>query len=189
MTEIPHDCIVISPVGDIDSDIVDRIAAEIRRLFPFPVVIAPLLADVTFAYDENRDQYLSTKILDHLSESIPEPALKLIAVVDVDLFIPILTHVFGEAQLGGRICVVSIHRLKENLGALGRNPAYHCRIIKEAVHELGHCFNLLHCREPSCIMNYCRSVQDVDRRSEHLCRYCRVLMEDELKRLGKRTYP
>ena len=184
MTEIPHDTIVISPVGDINTDILDSVGKEIERLFHFPTTNAPVLSDVAFAYDENRDQYHSTRILEKLSECTPANALKLIAIVDVDLFIPILTHVFGEAQLGGRTCVISLFRLKEDLDPAENNPAYLCRIIKEAVHELGHCFNLRHCRDPACIMNYCRSIQDVDRRSEQLCRYCRVMVEDEMKRLG-----
>jgi len=185
LTSIPNNSIVISPVGNIDPDIVERIGKEIKRVFHFPAVIAPVLSDVVFAYDENRDQYHSTKILDRLSERMPENALKLIAVVDVDLFIPILTHVFGEAKLGGRTCVISLHRLKEDLAFTAHNPTYHYRIIKEAVHEFGHCFNLRHCRDHTCIMNYCRSIQDVDRRSDQLCRYCRVLLGDEMKRLGK----
>ena len=177
MTEIPHDCIVISPVGDIDSDIVDRIAAEIRRLFPFPVVIAPLLADVTFAYDENRDQYLSTKILDHLSESIPEPALKLIAVVDVDLFIPILTYIFGQAIYRGNAGVVSLFRLKNELYGLEKDMNLLSeRFRKEIIHELGHNFGLTHCVNPSCVMRSSTYIEDVDQKQPHFCLKCRSIL-------------
>ncbi len=49
--------------------------------------------------------------------------------------------------------------------------AFRERMVKEALHELGHTFKLLHCKDPQCIMHYCRSLRDVDRKSDHLCRY------------------
>jgi archaemetzincin len=114
----------------------------------------------------------------------PDGALKIIAITQVDLFIPILTHVYGEAQLGGKAAIISTYHLQEGLDAAATNPAMHCRLGKEAVHELGHTFTLRHCPERTCIMHYCRSIQDVDRKSNHLCRHCRVLLQDELSKLG-----
>ena len=54
-----------------------------------------------------------------------------------------------------------------------------------AVHELGHTFTLRHCPDRTCIMHYCRNEEDVDRKSDELCRYCKVMLEDEIKRLKK----
>ncbi len=56
-------------------------------------------------------------------------------------------------------------------------------MVKEAIHELGHTFKLRHCPDAACIMHYCRSEADVDRKSNDLCRYCRVMLNDELKRI------
>jgi archaemetzincin len=58
------------------------------------------------------------------------------------------------------------------------------RAAKEGVHELGHTFKLRHCPERSCIMHYCRKIDDVDRKAGQLCRHCRVLLTDEMKRLA-----
>ena len=54
---------------------------------------------------------------------------------------------------------------------------------QEAIHELGHTFNLRHCKEHTCLMHYCRDEHDVDQKSDQLCRYCKVLLNDEIKRL------
>ena len=129
-------------------------------------------------------QYHSTPILQVLADKTPAHALKVLGIVDMDLFIPILTHVYGEAQLGGRACIVSTHRLKEGLFPSGNPDAVTDRLVKEAIHELGHTFNLRHCRDTACIMHYCRTVRDVDRKSDDLCRYCRVLLDDEIRRLS-----
>jgi archaemetzincin len=63
---------------------------------------------------------------------------------------------------------------------------YEKRLVKEALHELGHTFNLRHCQDKSCIMHYCRNIRDVDRKSDQPCRYCKILLEDELKKLGEK---
>jgi archaemetzincin len=144
--------------------------------------------DYFFAFDPLRSQFLSTAILQELARAAPPDAIRVLAIVEVDLFIPILTHVYGEAQLGGKACIVSTYRLKDGLGPTAGHSAIEERSVKEALHELGHTFNLRHCKNKACIMHYCHTVRDVDRKENQLCRYCRILLEDELKRL-ERLFP
>lgn len=175
--------IVISPVGIRDIKLSERISTGIRQTFGCKTEIISLLHDVNFALDTGRNQYYSTMILEKLAELTPPDAVKVLAVVSVDLFIPILTHVYGEAQLGGTASIVSTHRLKNDPSKEDNSPLFLERIVKEAVHELGHTFNLRHCSEHTCIMHYCRTLKDVDRKSDQFCRYCGVLIGDELKKL------
>ena len=174
--------ILISPIGELDSDLIEAIAEEIERVFGYKTEIGSILEDLSFALDQNRQQYNSTLILDQLAAKIPANAVKLIAIAQVDLFIPILTHVYGEAQLGGAVCVVSTFRLNEGPSGVNILKKYNDRIVKEAIHELGHTFNLRHCPEQTCIMHYCRNEEDVDRKSDQLCRYCKIMLDDEIKR-------
>jgi archaemetzincin len=143
-----------------------------------------LLRNVDFAFDARREQYHSTAILQKLAARLPEDTRKILAITQVDLFIPILTYVYGEAQLGGAACVISTCRLndEESSGNPGNGNLAE-RIVKEAIHELGHTFNLRHCPEHTCIMHYCRNLDDVDRKLGQLCRHCTVLLEDEMKRI------
>ncbi|MBU1570039.1 MAG: archaemetzincin family Zn-dependent metalloprotease [Pseudomonadota bacterium] len=185
MNIYPEHSIVISPIGNFDPEITEPVQNEINRIFGFPALIIPILEDVDFALDSGRNQYHSTSILKQLEKSAPSFAMKVIAITKVDLFIPILTHVYGEAQLGGKACVVSTYRLKDQISAANPGVIFKQRIVKEAVHELGHTFNLRHCKEHACIMHYCRTELDVDRKSDQLCRYCKILLDDEIKRLRK----
>ncbi|MDJ0985025.1 MAG: archaemetzincin [Desulfobacterales bacterium] len=185
MTPLSPNTIVISPIGDFSPELLDRISAEIQRIYAFSTDVRSLLTDIEFAYHPNRKQYHSTPIIEELARNTPQGAIKVLALVQVDLFIPILTHVYGEAQLGGKACVVSTMRLNDGHRSLNTREPYLSRILKEAIHELGHTFKLRHCREHTCLMHYCRNEGDVDRKSDQLCRYCKVLLEDDIKRLVK----
>jgi archaemetzincin len=179
----PH-TILISPIGQFDPSLIEAVALGVQQVFGLNSTVCPLLSDLAFAFDLKRAQYHSTPILAKLAAAAPAWALKVLAVTQVDLFIPILTHVYGEAQLGGRACIVSFCRLNEGPSALNVAQIHVERLVKEAVHELGHTFKLRHCPSPSCLMHYCRSEADVDRKSDQLCRYCQVLLQDELRRAG-----
>ena len=183
MTSRNKHTILISPIGNLSTELVETVAREIQRAFGFATETGVILEDITFALDQNRQQYHSTMILDHMAAAMPAHCLRVLAITTVDLFIPILTHVYGEAQLGGAASIVSTYRLNESGSAMNITPRFLERIVKEAIHELGHTFNLRHCPEHTCIMHYCRSEDDVDRKSDDLCRYCKVMVDDEIKRL------
>ncbi len=177
--------IIISPIENFRPDLLKLIVREVHRFFGYRTKIKPLLQDVDFALDLDRQQHHSTIILERLASLAPTMAIKILAITKVDLFIPILTHVYGEAQLNGKACIVSTHRLNEGLGT-SVSEIFYQRVVKEAIHELGHTFNLRHCRDHTCNMHYCRGVKDVDRKSDQLCRYCLVLLNDAIKRPAKK---
>jgi len=180
----PEHSIVISPIGDLDESLIKQISTGTNQRFGYRTESISLLQDVDFALDPVRKQYNSTLILGKLADLAPNHAIKVLAVSKVDLFIPILTHVYGEAQLGGKSCIISTHRLREGLSPITAEDTFQNRVVKEAIHELGHTFNLRHCQDHSCGMHYCRTIKDVDRKLDHFCRYCKVLLEDEIKRPG-----
>ena len=175
--------IIISPIENIDSCDYQLLGQEIHRIFGFQTEIKSLLQNVNFAYDLKRDQYHSTAILEKLASKLPSGAIKIVAITNEDLFIPILTHVYGEAQLAGKACIVSTFRLQEGRSISTIGKKLENRIVKEVLHELGHTFDLRHCKDKTCITHYCRRIKDVDRKSDQLCRYCKILLEDELKKL------
>ena len=177
--------LVISPIGrlDVDRGFVEHLGKEIRAVFGYQTDIRPLLDEKDLWGQPVRKQDHSTPILETLAMISPPEAIRVLAITKVDLFIPILTHVNREAQLGGKACILSTHRFSE--GFAPGAEILRDRIFKEAIHELGHTFNLRHCRNASCVMHYCRGVREVDRKSNQFCRYCAVLLQDEMKRLAK----
>jgi archaemetzincin len=141
----------------------------------FGVTTRPLeLTGVDFAHDSARGQYASTAVLNMLARLCPEDAWKLLAVTTRDLFIPVLTFVFGQAQLAGRVGVVSLARLKQEFyGLPGNRDVFLERARKEALHEAGHLFGLVHCADASCAMSLSTGVRQIDIKQPSFCGSCR----------------
>ena len=132
------------------------------------------------SYEAGRNQYYSTKILKEMLKQVPEDAFKLLGVTDKDLCIPILTYVFGEAQLGGTAAVVSLARLRqEHYGAEPDRTLLLSRLRKESLHELGHTFGLIHCPSRDCVMYLSNTVVDVDLKGQTFCRACRMVVASQ----------
>ncbi len=148
---------------------------RLERVLDLPVRIERQPLDLARAYDSGRQQYNSSQILAQILEQAGPPTEKRIAVVGVDLFIPVLTFVFGEAQLGGSAAVVSLRRLGNPFYGLPRDDAVLLeRLAKEIVHELGHTLGLYHCRQFECVMRSSTYVEEIDLKREHFCPGCRA---------------
>jgi len=178
-----HAQILVTSIRNPPLSILEPVCEAVHQVFGIAAYSLSLLKDIEFAYHFSRNQYHSTAILEALDHAAPEDSLKILAIVEVDLFIPILTHVYGEAQMGGRAAMISTYRLEDGLPGKGSEKIFVHRVIKEALHELGHTFNLKHCPDQTCIMHYCRSIKDVDHKSSTFCRYCRIMLDEEIARL------
>jgi archaemetzincin len=147
----------------------DRLMATVRTLSSIPLPPE--------SFEARRNQYYSTRILKEMLGNVPGDALKLLGVTDKDLCIPILTYVFGEAQVGGTAAIVSLARLRqEHYGLAPDPPLLLERLRKESLHELGHTFGLFHCPSRECVMYLSNTVVDVDTRGRDFCAGCRTVV-------------
>jgi archaemetzincin len=151
----------------------ERVAAE----FGVPVREMEMPA-VDYAFDADRGQYGSIAVLETLLRLCPGDAGKLLAVTDRDLFVPVLTFVFGQAQLGGRTAVVSLARLRQEFYGLPPNREVLVgRAAKEALHETGHMFGLVHCAERSCAMSLATNIRQIDSKQAGFCAPCKARLK------------
>ena len=137
-----------------------------------------------FAYDAGRGAVrLDCRAGDCWCGCVPEDACKLLAVTERDLFIPVLTFVFGQAQLGGRAAVVSLARLRQEFYGLAPNrEVFLERALKEALHETGHMFGLVHCADRSCAMSLATNVRQIDMKRAAFCARCAARLERQDRR-------
>lgn len=169
----------IVPLHPTSPELIGSIVHPIRAIFQTEVTVEPEMKSVVDrVLDESRGQYNSTEIIVELLRMYPSVNAKIAGITSVDLFVPVLTYVFGEAQLDGPACVVSTYRLDDSIYGLPSDPStFFERSLKEMVHELGHTYGLLHCRNYNCSMHASTTAEDIDLKGAGLCEEC-------LKQLG-----
>lgn len=172
--------IQLIPFGSIPVDILTGLSTGLSKEFSSPCDVLPPEPDPEFAFNLSRQQYLSTEILALLTRRTMPEDWRILGVTLFDLYIPILTFVFGEAQLKGQCAVVSTHRLHQEFYGLPADPALlRDRLLKEAIHELGHTMTLSHCEDYQCVMSPSHGVEWIDLKSSHFCSACRSAITNQ----------
>ena len=170
--------------GTVDPALLAGVRAHVQGVFRFPARLEVPAGRPEEAFDAQRKQYSSHRILLWLAANRPRGTARLIGLTDADLFIPVLTFVFGEAQLKGPVAVVSTARLV-GAGLPGEAARLPIRLRTEVIHELGHTFGLLHCASPRCAMARSASLRDVDAKHPDLCETCRALFLENVDEIGE----
>ncbi len=171
--------IILISCGYFEPEITERIKDDISSVFNYPVFYKHCTMDISSFYNPGRRQYDANKILTTISENSPQGYIKTVGLLRVDLFIPILTYIFGQASLNGNIAIASLYRLRNELYGLAiDNELLLERFSKVVVHELGHTFGLIHCHDPFCIMRSSTYVEDLDQKDKYLCHVCSEEMKN-----------
>ena len=171
------------PVGNVEISILGWLALALKDGLTAACRVHPVPVDPSEAYHPVRQQYHSTAILAKLLQQHEgDWGGKILGVADLDLFIPILTFVFGEAQLNNRAAVVSVHRLRQEFYGLPSDERlFYQRCEKEALHELGHTCGLVHCQQFDCLMHFSNSIEQIDLKSNVFCESCGGLLAKKTK--------
>lgn len=180
----------VTHTRDVDDDVLTALEMWLWHTFGFEIRRMAPFAEPVYALDAKRQQYSSSMILQELLEACPANAVKLLAVTEKDLFIPMLSFVYGLAQLNGRVAVISLARLRQEFYGFTENrPLLLARTMKEAVHELGHTFGLVHCLDKSCAMSLSTNIRQVDGKSDKFCSDCNFLLQENIKLMRRQTAP
>jgi archaemetzincin len=170
--------ICIAPVNFSNKELLQRVLGELKKILLVDIKIVDLNLDLKKAYSSDRRQYYSTQIIADALTHTDHLQGKVVILVDFDLYIPVFTYVFGEAQLNGKHSIVSLCRLHEEFYT-GRtdDELLFERTIKEILHELGHNFGLLHCSNWECVMHASAEIEEVDIKGRVYCENCRRTLQ------------
>jgi len=159
--------------GQFETAFLSNIADSISNEYTLPVFIEEDYIELSRFYDPGRRQYDANKLLKEIDSNSSSESAITVGLFRVDLFIPILTYIFGQAFLNGRTGIASIYRLKNELyGMEPNNNLLLERFKKVIVHEIGHMFGLKHCHTPSCVMLSSTYMEDIDLKNLSMCSKC-----------------
>ena len=178
--------IIIQPSSDkLDNDILNLLVDSISKEFAnSKVTINPLLkVDIHDFISKHRNQLRSSDFLLWILEKLkPSKEIKILVICDIDAYSGDLNFVFGEAYKGGRVAAIYLPRLRQEFYGLEPNKlVFHERIVKEAIHELGHTFGLVHCTNKLCVMHFSNSLYDTDIKGKSFCSNCKNNLRLKLK--------
>jgi archaemetzincin len=168
-----REAVAIIPLGAVEERLLESVALALWSVFGLPVETLGPAPDPVHAFDPKRGQYSSPLVLKALQERAPQHAHRVLGITEKDLFIPMLSFVYGQAQVRGRLALLSTARLRQEFyGLPGRPEITQSRAVKEAIHEMGHTFGLVHCAEALCPMSLSNTITQVDRKRDALCDSC-----------------
>jgi archaemetzincin len=172
--EIPPRRVLLVPCGPVPPGVLTSLDAGLGKILAAEVVRGEEVPVPEEAYSPRRRQYLAESFLNSVKSRHPSRQELILGVTVVDLYVPALNFVFGLADSRQKTGVISLARLDPKFyGRPGDPGLLQERVLKEAVHELGHLLSLGHCRNPACIMFFSNTLADTDRKGPDFCPACR----------------
>ena len=165
--------ITLVPIGVVDKRDLETLGKSLTEVFGQKTRVG----DGIKLTDEGWNQHCSQHLASMLLTKLPTPSSgdRILGVVDVDIFAPELNFVFGQADVTRRRAIISLQRLRQEFYSLPKNDnLFQERTLKEAVHELGHTYGLMHCPDPACVMHFSNSLHDTDLKGWNFCPACKV---------------
>jgi len=163
--------ILLIGVGRMPAEIRDWLNQGLLKAFGLRCRFGRSLPHPSFAWNAHRQQYLADAVLNCVD---PEGSACALAAADMDLYVSRLNFVFGLADQENRRAIIALPRLRQTYYRLPDDiNLCEQRVLKEAIHEVGHVFGLHHCDDRRCVMTFSNSLADTDLKSYDFCSRCR----------------
>ena len=177
--------VIIHPLGPVPAKILQHLAISVQNRCQISCLVGEPMENPSYAQDPEREQYSCKRILQRMHRCCTPHSWRVLAVTEIDLFVPFLLFVFCAALMEGRCAVVSLHRLRPLFyGAEEDELLLLERLVKTAFHELGHSLGLTHCRRRTCVMYSSTRIDDTDAKMDDFCPTCRELFRWRLQGAG-----
>lgn len=175
--------VLITPVSTVGDLLLDNLAETLKKTLNINCEITETMEMPDEAYDRERNQYHSTVIIKKLRTHRTSNSHKILGVTEHDIFVPEFNYVFGQADINGPGAVISLHRLRQRFyGKDDDDEIFHRRTMKEAIHELGHAWGVMHCKNSKCIMYFSSIIEDTDKKLPEFCEKCKKIFDNNVSK-------
>ncbi len=184
--------IYLQKIGRIDQSLLISLKSQLERIFSALNIRVKINKDsITLsksAYNMSREQFNALKILRRIKNGFQNKNFfRILGILDEDIYSKKYNFIFGLANMNSGVALISITRLRESfykeISNLYRKHEsrknIEDRILKEAIHELGHTFGLKHCNN-LCVMRFSDSLKETDKKPPAFCDSCLTLIKGVL---------
>jgi len=180
--------IYLQKIGCLDASILSTLRKNLEKTYEEFALSFEIFQDELplseAEYNSKRRQYKSKlifqKLINHLKY---KKYFRTLGVMDKDVYSQDLNFVFGAAFMHTsihKLAFISVTRLAESFYSRPENTElFKLRVLKEAIHELGHTFGLNHCNN-LCVMRFSNNLLDTDRKPANYCEKCFVKLKSYL---------
>lgn len=181
----PNKKIIFQKIGNVEDEILQDLKEQVERVFkPFflPVKIADSsLSLLNSEYNREKRYYDALMLLDRIYTLAKKHGyFRTLGIINKDIFSKNRNDiVFGIARLPkaqkykeNGVALISLTQLKKKSFEKSKiKDTFLMRVSKEAIHELGHTFDLHHCNN-ECIMQFSDNITKSDRKPSTFCESC-----------------
>ncbi len=179
----PEIVVALQPLGEINNTTIETVKKGTVAVYRIKLIVLPAEKLPESTYYEPRRRYRANTLLEHLNSITDKRFTMVLGLTDKDISATKGEHydwgIFGYGTMGGRPCIVSIHRLRR--GNVSRK-LFMKRLVKVVTHELGHTLGLDHCPVVGCLMQDGKgTIRTIDSESGDFCPQCREGLKEFLR--------
>jgi archaemetzincin len=181
--------IFLQKIGPVDDSILLKLKKSLKWEFgKYDLNVKVLSYELPLLYKEYnqfKKQYNVDHILNRLKVYAESKKLfRILGVINQDIFSKLVDFRFGCAKYSEDspygVALISTFRLKEKMYDRTEDKSlFELRVLKEALHELGHTFGLSineHCKN-HCVMNFSPTVSKIEEKPPFFCEKCTAKLE------------